>query len=173
MGREASGIKLNKEDFPDYKSYKKEYDRQYTQLTKERRKQQYHKSPERHRKYARDQHRRNLDKINERLHKKREEYYEGKNKDYKPRVQAGWRKQGIKYFDDTFDKFFDTKICETCNCELQVTNKNCANRKCLDHDHFTGLPRNIICSRCNNYRHKYDNLKMKIHLELYRYFQLK
>ena len=170
---ESTKIKLNRKDFPDYKSYKKEYDRQYTQLIKQRRKELYDREPERHRKYSINRYYRDYDKINERNQKIRDEFYNKESKRIKPRVEACWRRQNIKFFDDTFDKFFDTDICESCNCNIVSSKTNCNNRKVLDHCHFSGYARNIVCSKCNNLRNKLDNTKMKLHLELYRFFNNK
>jgi len=37
--------------------------------------------------------------------------------------------------------------CEKCNCEY--TEGNTKYKKCMDHNHNTGLYRNILCSICN------------------------
>jgi len=103
--------------------------------------------------------------------KRNEEYYSNKEKQ-KQGVVRGWRGQGIKIFDDTFDKWFDTTHCESCKCELIKGKGKGKNKKHLDHDHFSGYPRNVICHSCNVWRRGYDNNKMKLHLELYRYFNL-
>ena len=162
-------INLNREDFPDYKSYKKEYDRQYSLQTKERRKQLYQEQKEHKRKMSNTWLKNNPTKRDEMNKRKNEKYYSDKETQKKAIVR-GWKNANIRFFDDTFDKFYDATNCESCNCELIKGKGNGKNKKVLDHDHFSGYTRNIICHSCNVWRRGYDNRKMKLHLELYRYF---
>ena len=66
-------------------------------------------------------------------------------------IRADWKRRGVldndndKYFK-LYEFYFNTKFCESCNVELNTNNKT---RKCLDHDHKTGLFRNVICLSCN------------------------
>jgi hypothetical protein len=66
---------------------------------------------------------------------------------------TNWKKSGVKCddFNSLYDKYINCKNCEECNVELQEGNAK-KNKKCLDHDHKTGLFRNIICNRCNTIR---------------------
>lgn len=59
-----------------------------------------------------------------------------------------WKKRGIinDDFNELYSKYLDTKNCELCNIEFGGKGKN---KKCLDHDHVTGLFRNVLCNNCN------------------------
>jgi hypothetical protein len=62
---------------------------------------------------------------------------------------TNWKKSGVKTddWDSLYDKYINTWNCECCSVELKEGNFK--NKKCLDHDHQSGLFRNIICNRCN------------------------
>jgi hypothetical protein len=59
-------------------------------------------------------------------------------------------------YDALYEKWKNTTHCEECNVELVGGNLG-RNRKVIDHDHSTGLFRNIICHRCNFERGMKDN----------------
>jgi hypothetical protein len=71
-----------------------------------------------------------------------------------------WKQAGVQHpdFDELYKLFKETKVCADCDIILVEGNKG-ANRKCLDHDHETGLFRDIICHKCNIIRGQKDNLK--------------
>ena len=52
-----------------------------------------------------------------------------------------------------------TNECELCNCKLTGGNGLIGKRH-LDHDHETGLFRNILCGKCN-INEKRNNKKLK------------
>ena len=60
-----------------------------------------------------------------------------------------WRKRGVVCddFDALYEKYLNTTHCEECRVEL--TEGNTAKGRCLDHDHTTGLFRNVLCRACN------------------------
>tara|TARA_R110001592_G_C12859255_1_gene722659 strand:+ start:89 stop:601 length:513 start_codon:yes stop_codon:yes gene_type:complete len=62
-----------------------------------------------------------------------------------------WKQVGIKCddFDKLYDLYKNTNICNICKIEL-IEGKYGFNRKCLDHDHTTGLFRQILCNTCNS-----------------------
>ena len=165
---EETQINLNRDDFPDEKSYKKEYDRQYSLKRKARRRELYQQNNEQKKKEQREYRKKNPDYFNKLNIKKNKEYYENKEIQ-KMAVVRGWTSAGIRIFDDTFDKWYKVSHCESCNCELIKGKGTGKNKKVLDHDHFSGYPRNVICHSCNIWRRGYDNRRMKLHLELYRY----
>ncbi len=73
------------------------------------------------------------------------------------RIQ-NWKRIGVKCdnFNELYDKYINTTKCEKCNIDLVEGNKT-NQKKCLDHDHETGIFRNIICNKCNNERWKSYN----------------
>ena len=59
-------------------------------------------------------------------------------------------------YEALYIKWRDTTHCEECNVELVKGNIG-ANKKTIDHDHKTGVFRNIICHACNTKRGREDN----------------
>ncbi len=66
---------------------------------------------------------------------------------------SSWKTAGVisDDFDSLYEHYINCKNCEECNVELQ--NGNLVNKRCLDHDHKTGLFRNVLCNSCNLKRH--------------------
>lgn len=69
-------------------------------------------------------------------------------------IIANWKFQGLKDdYDKVYDKFINTTNCEKCNVLLEGRSMGqsnvVGNKKCMDHDHATGLFRMVVCSRCN------------------------
>ena len=65
-----------------------------------------------------------------------------------------WKIRGVKSddFSSLYDYYLNCKNCEECNVELVSGNLG-ANKRCLDHNHTTGLFRNVLCNTCNLRRH--------------------
>mgnify|MGYP003635735475 CR=1 FL=1 len=65
----------------------------------------------------------------------------------KSNIIYGWKRLGLiaDNIDELYERYINSTNCELCNKEY--TNKN---KKCLDHDHTTGLFRNIVCRNCNS-----------------------
>ena len=72
-------------------------------------------------------------------------------------IKAGlinmWRHRGLIETDQyTFDELYEAYLCcsecEECGVTLTI-GKRCKTTKCLDHDHTTGIFRNILCQSCN------------------------
>ena len=62
---------------------------------------------------------------------------------------SNWKQKGLKCKDREEYEYiywfwFYNERCENCNCEYTIKNK-----KCMDHNHETGLFRNILCNACN------------------------
>ena len=70
-----------------------------------------------------------------------------------------WRQSGVKH--DNFDELYDIwKAATNCaDCDVNLIEGNIgSNHKCLDHDHTTGLFRDIVCHKCNVHRGIADSL---------------
>jgi hypothetical protein len=77
----------------------------------------------------------------------------------KPQTIYNWKKYGIK--SDDYDKLYEYHMsierCELCSVLFDKTPKN---RRCLDHDHDTGLYRKTLCNTCN-FHYKKSRQKLK------------
>lgn len=85
---------------------------------------------------------------------KRAEYlkiYEQTPKGKKRRRLGDWKRCGVicDDFDELYEKYINTNNCELCEVELTEDKRNTTTTKCLDHDHDTGLFRNVVCLSCN------------------------
>ena len=82
-----------------------------------------------------------------------------------------WRKNGIKWdinHQDPYQMYLDNDKCSICNNDY----KN-GSDKHLDHDHLSGHIRGFVCRSCNSKMARYDNLRIRLCLDLHRYFHSK
>jgi len=121
----------------------KEYKRQYYLKNKEKYNQRNNdykeQNKEKLKEKSKEYYLKNKEKINE---------YRKTEKGRKVKRISDWRKRGVvsNNFDELYDYYLSVSVCENCGCELDKCNKS---RKCLDHDHTTGLFRNVLCHYCN------------------------
>ena len=98
----------------------------------------------------------------ERIKKDRKNYRQTEEGKKSIRI-SNWKFKGV--ICDDFDKLYEYYLncwnCEECNVEL-IEGCYGANKKCLDHDHRTGLFRNVLCNTCNTKRGFIDNNIIKL-----------
>lgn len=89
-------------------------------------------------------------------YRKRSEFIEAETK--RKRIQK-WRIRDVKHpdFEELHDIWKSATNCADCDVIL-VEGQKGNNRKCLDHDHTTGLFRDIVCHACNLGRGVTDRL---------------
>jgi hypothetical protein len=154
---------------------KKEYNKEYREKNKEKIKEQkkeyikeYHeKNKEKIKEQKKEYHEKNKEKKKEYYEKnkeKKKEYYEKNkekikeyNKEYRQTEQGikngrinKWKCLGVKCddFNNLYEHYINTDKCEECNINLIEGNYG-SNKRVLDHDHVTGLFRNVLCHNCN------------------------
>tara|TARA_R110001606_G_scaffold153012_1_gene293933 strand:- start:167 stop:502 length:336 start_codon:yes stop_codon:yes gene_type:complete len=93
-------------------------------------------------------------KNKEKLNKKSREYskeYRKTDKGKKLAIIRKWKHRGVisNDYDSLYNYYLSINNCEECNIELTRDNVRTKTTKCLDHDHDTGLFRNILCHTCN------------------------
>ena len=63
---------------------------------------------------------------------------------------SDWKFHGlIGDYDEIYDRYINCNNCEECNCEFSIIGDGVGRFKCMDHDHITGLFRNVLCNTCN------------------------
>ena len=122
------------------------------------------KDKEKRKEYMKVYYENNREKILENRKEYNKEYYENNKEKIKETVKewsqtesgkksqriANWKQFGVKHddFNSLYEYYINCKFCEHCNVEL-VEGSFGNNKKVLDHDHETGLFRNILCHICN------------------------
>jgi hypothetical protein len=88
----------------------------------------------------------NKKRILEERKKYQKEYNQTSNRK-KAYTIHNWKKRGVIHEDinKLYEHYLNTTECDICKVEF-----NEKNWKCLDHDHDTGLFRNVLCNNCNS-----------------------
>tara|TARA_R110002012_G_scaffold165280_2_gene327577 strand:+ start:45 stop:464 length:420 start_codon:yes stop_codon:yes gene_type:complete len=114
------------------------------------------------------------------ISKKRKQYREKlgnqelnrrRNKHIKNIKYNEWKKLGIKWdinIQDPYQMYLDNDKCSLCNNDY----KNNSDKQ-LDHDHLSGHIRGFVCRGCNSKMAKYDNQRIRLCLDLHRFYLLK
>lgn len=88
--------------------------------------------------------------------------YRWTEKGYKEHMIDKWKRRGLVETDQyTFEELFEAYACcsecENCGVEFApVGAVRCPHSKCLDHNHETGVFRDILCHSCNIKRRGID-----------------
>ncbi len=69
----------------------------------------------------------------------------------KSRKISDWKRNGLisDDYDFIYNKYINTSNCDNCNCVLTIDRYITSTTKCMDHEHNSGLFRNILCNACN------------------------
>lgn len=62
-------------------------------------------------------------------------------------IQRGLKVQEGQTIDEIYDRWVSATNCELCDKDITT-----GRQKMMDHDHTSGLFRNIVCCRCNTIR---------------------
>lgn len=109
-------------------------------------KEYYEKNKEKLKEQKKERDKKNKEKNKE----KRREYLQTPKGLKSSRIQR-WKTLGVIHndYNELYEKYINTELCESCNCELTIDKRKTKTTKCLDHCHNTGEFRNILCHSCN------------------------
>ena len=124
-------------DLEKRKEYKKEHYLKNKEKIKEKNKEYYLKNKEKHKEKTKEYAIKNKGKIKE---------YNQSPKGKKSNTISKWKQSGLiaDNIDELYDRYINSTNCELCGNEYKNTKD-----RCLDHDHNTGLFRNVVCQSCN------------------------
>ena len=73
--------------------------------------------------------------------------YRSSDKGIKTQTIYKWKTRGlVDDYEKVYERYEYTLFCDECRCDLDQCTKSV---KSMDHDHKTGLFRNILCRMCN------------------------
>ncbi len=127
-----------------------------------------HKDPEKRKEYHKKYREKNKGKLKEhkkeyaqsergkKVQQKSTQKYNQTPAGKKSTTLAHWKNSGL--IDDNMDEIYDKKYLPATHCEVCRKEFENSYDRCMDHDHETGLFRQILCRRCN----VFDRWKNKV-----------
>ena len=94
--------------------------------------------------------RESIRKSQEKGREKRKEYRQTPQYKKSNRIN-NWKRIGLIHpdYNELYEKYINTTNCERCNVVFSDDKIRTSTTRCMDHDHATGLFRNIVCNSCN------------------------
>jgi hypothetical protein len=129
--------------------YQKEYRENNKEKIKECKKEYRENNKGKIKEQTKEYYENNKEKIKEQTKEYKKEYNKTTAGIKSNRIK-NWKTRGVisDDYSSLYDYYLNCKNCEECSIELLEGNYG-GNKKCLDHDHETGLFRNILCNSCN------------------------
>lgn len=131
--------------------YMKEYYQKNKEKLAEQNKKYYEKNKEKMKEWSAEYAKQYYEENKEKIAEQHREYNKTEQGKKSSRI-TNWKRTGVvsDNFDALYEYFINCKNCEECKIELTQNSKyNTATTRCCDHDHETGLFRNVLCLACN------------------------
>jgi len=154
--REANKEQM-KEYMKEYREANKECKKKYYQENKEYIKQKSKEYNEKNKEHIKQYYKKWSEENKEQIKEQKKEYGKTDQSKKSHRISA-WKQMGLicEDCDKLYEHYINTWECDNCGIDL-IEGKYGANHRCMDHNHRTGLFRNILCNTCNRIRPLYES----------------
>ena len=118
---------------------------------REAQRRHYHNNKDKKMEYQRVWREKNREREKEKTKEYNRDYYQ-KNHSY--HTLRSWEESGLIETDqycyaELYEFYLCVTHCELCNIEFSTGTKRVSNSKVMDHDHETGIFRDVVCHACN------------------------